>query len=142
NPKPESLNPKPETRNPELWTRNPEPQTITPKPYTLHPKSYTLHPMPQSLNPKLQLLKPERYTVNRWRGWQRGARHSAGAALSCARSDRFIIHCQTTSVSATHATHCATTEPRVSRSHEHFPDGFSNSTSHCARSPITSQDPG
>jgi hypothetical protein len=37
---------------------------------------------------------------------------------------RLTICCQTTSVSAAHAAHCATTVPRVGRSYEHFPDGF------------------
>ena len=35
-----------------------------------------------------------------------------------------MIHCQTTSVSAAHATHCATYWPRVGRSYVHFLDGF------------------
>jgi len=40
------------------------------------------------------------------------------------KQERLMIDCQTTSVSATHATHCATTALRVGRSYEHFPDGF------------------
>ena len=32
------------------------------------------------------------------------------------------IHCQAISVGATHASHCATTTPRVGRSHGHFED--------------------
>ena len=36
-----------------------------------------------------------------------------------------MLSCQTSSVSAEHAAHCATTVPRVGRSYEHFLGGFS-----------------
>ena len=109
-----NLHPTPCTLHPAPCTLHPTPCALHPTPYTLHPTPCTLHHTPYTLYPTLhsRLLHSRR-------------------SKSLLRQ-RLVFYCRTTSASTAPCTsrrmccptHCASYSARVSRSCEHFPDGF------------------